>query len=107
MKNEIVTIGAFAALTFVDPMAAAGALAGVCFFIAMPYNAEWWRMILLAITSGFMGYGAGVSSWGSNSPLLWSSIVAALSVAALTSARGVIKDRFMDLINIAISIVRK
>lgn len=103
MKNEIVTVGAFAALTFVEPHAAIGALAGVCFFLAMPQAVEWWRLMLLTVSSGLMGYAAGVSDWGTNNMMLTSSIVGALSVAFLTSMKGVIKDRVMDIINLIVT----
>lgn len=103
MKNEIVTIGAFAALTFIEPHAAIGALAGVCFFLAMPQSIEWWRLVLLSVVSGFMGYGAGVSDWGTNNMMLTSSIVSALGVAFLTSIKGVLKDRIMDIINLIVT----
>ena len=103
MKNEIVTIGAFAALTFIEPYAAVGALGGVCFFLAMPSSLEWWRLMLLTVSSGLMGYAAGVSDWGTNNMMLTSSIVSALGVAFLTSMKGVIKDRIMDIINLIVT----
>lgn len=103
MKNEITAIGAFAVLTFVHPHAAIGAMAGVCFFLAMPQNIEWWRLVLLSIVSGFMGYGAGVTEWGTSNAMLVSSIVSALGVAFLTSMKGVIKDRVMDIINLIVT----
>lgn len=98
MKNEIVTIGAFTALTFIEPHAAAGALAGVCFFLAMPQSVEWWRLVLLSIVSGLMGYGAGVSEWGANNMMLTSSVVSALGVAFLASVNNVLKERIMEVI---------
>lgn len=103
MKNEIVTVGAFAALTFVEPHAAIGALAGVCFFLAMPQAVEWWRLILLSVVSGLMGYGAGVSEWGTSNMMLTSSIVSALGVAFLASMKGLLKDRILDVIALIIN----
>ncbi len=103
MKNEIVTIGAFTALTFVEPHAAIGALAGVCFFLAMPQAVEWWRLILLSVVSGLMGYGAGVSEWGTNNMMLTSSVVSALGVAFLASMKGLLKDRIMELITLIVN----
>ena len=103
MKNEIVTIGAFAALTFIEPYAAVGALCGMCFFLAMPQAVEWWRMALLAVVSGGMGYSAGISDFGTTNTMLVSTIVSALAVAFLTSLRGVIKERVMDIISLIVT----
>ena len=103
MKNEIVTIGAFAALTFIEPYAAVGALGGVCFFLAMPSSLEWWRLMLLTVSSGLMGYAAGVSEWGTNNMMLTSSVVSALGVAFLASVKSVLKDRIMDVITLIIN----
>ena len=70
MKNEIVTIGAFAALTFIEPYAAVGALGGVCFFLS---HAQQLRVVAAHAADRVVwpyGLCAGVSDWGTNNMML-------------------------------------
>lgn len=103
MHNENTIIPLYALLAFADPQAAIGALFGVCFFLALKYDGEWWQLVLHTIASAGIGYSAAVSSYGSGKTMMVAALTSALSVTVLVSLKKVIKERLMDLVQLLIN----
>lgn len=99
-QEAAAVLASYVLLSFVEPLAAAGALFGAMFYLSMPHNKSLINRILSVLASIGFGYAAGISKIGQGNEMLVAIFGSAIGIALLTSVRRVVIEQIVDILKL-------